>query len=315
MLVSMRAASFLVTALATLAVLATRARDAEACSPPSSEISGRTVVPEDGAASVPTNARVLIEYDTGGDGPPEPPQLRVQGGALVPVQSKYKYLTSLLVWVLQPNASLEPATTYEVLDVIRFACPDPFVASCVGEPAVIATFVTAAGPDTIAPRSTGFTSETWFVVNQGTTCKNDDAVVQRVSIETASDDGPPEWLRFEYLDAMGTVRAGPLPLVTVGRDCGGGVAGSWDYELGMPAGAFSIRVVDLGGNVEAESHLLYAPTCEEARPQPMVDAGASPDGGAPVEGGGDGCGCATNRGGGGWLVLAMLALLLRSRRR
>jgi hypothetical protein len=286
---------------------------ADACSPPPDSIVGRSVVPEDGATGVPTNARVLIQYESGLGPPTSALELRALGGACVAFTEQTTNAHGAAMRILVPTGDLAPATTYEVLDTLDpQTCPSGHP-DCYGPPMVIASFTTGDSADLIAPSATGVTVESWYNDHSGSTCeKHDNSIVYWVTIDALADDRPTSWLRLEYRDPEGNLIGGPLPIVRLGSSCpGGGGSGNIDVSLYTSSDDFFVRVVDLAGNAEAESHFLDGLTCAEG-----AAGGESPDGGtdggSSVDGGDDGGGgCSTQQPTGVVLVLVMIALARR----
>jgi hypothetical protein len=129
----------------------------------------------------------------------------------------------------------------------------------------IATFTAGSTEDLVAPTSTGVAVDSSYSDPRGnTTCDFDGPqVVDVVSVEAVSDDGPLESVRFYYSSADGTWVAGPFPVARVGRECGDPF--HLYFDIGIASDRFNVRAVDLAGNVEAVAHELDGMSCEEGR--------------------------------------------------
>lgn len=314
----MRARSIAPLALGAVALLA-RPREARPCSPWPDGVQAREVFPENAAVDVPTNARVIVEYEWYQLGDPgNVLELRVQGGGTVAAEASQSDGRGLYK-ILTPSSPLQSATTYELLDTLSFDCPVEYPPSCLGDPVVIATFTTGTGADTTPPVLSGVSLVSGYVCNEGTSCEySDEHTLNDITAASAVDDRP--WIFYEYLDDAGVLLAGPTRLVRAGTLCDAGSDGSiWVY-VDVPT-TFRIRAVDLAGNVESTSHQLVGETCEEAvvgtacDPDAVdagVDAEPGPDGGSMVDGGGGGCNSGV--GGSGFLAGGVFLLLWRARR-
>lgn len=277
--------------------LAADARLAEACSQWPSGVIRRDVLPEDGAVDVPTNARVVVTYETV-DGTVGELALRTEAGVAVIVEVERvqddPFHTSLVV-----RATLEPSTRYELLDRLDLACAYDSAADCLRDPVVIATFTTGQTPDTTPPEIGRIDVIPGFECNQGTTCTTPDLALGLVQIAALYEDRPDAWVRYEYLDEAGDVLAGPTSILSTAYPCGGGSGPLWRQHLVLPE-TVRIRAVDLAGNVEAASHALYAQSClvtaelaenTACDPTPgdgrdvLNDGGEEPDGGCCRAGG------------------------------
>ncbi|MCA9675397.1 MAG: hypothetical protein KC464_10210, partial [Myxococcales bacterium] len=268
---------------------------------------------------VPTNARVRLEYD--GDAPPSHVVLRAQGGADVAVTIEGAWRGIQLV----PMAPLAPSTTYEVVDDLVLGQPCGDGTGCVGDAVVVATFTTGAGADTTAPVLQGVVVTSTYYDNTGSSCDTPNQVTHAFHAAAIVDDEPDAWIRYEYFDDAGHFLVGPFRDLSLGHDCPGGGAGNdqpfiFYYHA---ADTFSVRAVDLAGNVEAVPHALVGQSCEDLTSAATPDAGpdASPrDGQDYGNDTPDAPGCCSTSGDGGPAGVAPLAglvalALVRRRRR
>ncbi|MCA9675396.1 MAG: hypothetical protein H6709_24740 [Kofleriaceae bacterium] len=280
-------------------------RDADACSPPPDGVWRRVVLPPDGAVDVPTNATIVVDYDVLVD---STLALRVQGGADVAID--VTTVDAAPRRVLVPQQPLQPSTIYEVLDDLALPCTELDPATCLTTPQVVATFTTGAGRDDTPPQLVDVTVSEGFECNRGGSCPEGyDLATQSITIGAVQDDRPAAWVRFQYADAAGLPIGVPTSLTTTGQVCGDGYFPLQAY-VGVPAGDFQVRAVDLAGNVEPVAHVLHASTCDEL----VVGTACDPD----VRGDVDlndalpdfGQGCCSTSGDGGPAAVAPLAGLV-----
>ena len=305
---------------------------ARACSAPEAAIVGRDMFPQPASTGVPTNVRVIVSYDAGGNyGPPadagDPgfgPDLELRrktgtAGADVAVD-KQAIDTSLSWWrrrtsiVMTPAQPLAPATEYEVVDRRpNIPCGPSRPASCaLGAVTVVGAFTTAAGPDNEPPAPpTGATLVSGaFDACTSSSCCGPYLVKRYI----ARWDEPSAWvLRYNVYggDPTGAVvRLLPGRELSVAVRCAGG--GDPGAVL-FPPGPVQVRAVDLAGHegpavtlgsipatvcdeVPADAGVDLPPEAGPDRPpdNPVADAGA--DTSAPVIDGAAGQDAATGAG-------------------
>jgi hypothetical protein len=285
----------LLAASATLLVADTH--DARACSPPEQGVSSREVLPGDGATGVPRNARITVRYDAYQAEPQGTLSLRAQGGEPVAVtvtSPRDRGVTAQLT----PTAPLAPSTTYEVLDTLTVPCNQFDLTPCIGEPVVVATFTTGAGLDTSPPQIADVSIENFFECGGDSSCGPYSSYVSHtLTFGGVQDDSGAAWVRYVYADADGNVLFGPTEDGYAIRHCEPSDGTSYRE---VPR-TFTVRAIDLAGNVEEIAHVFETAPCDEL------------DDGSPCDTDSGPLGC--NTGGGGGIGAALAALLLVSRRR
>lgn len=284
---------------------------ADACSEALPWLDRRLVLPADGATGVPTNTRVVVEYDAWGswqlDGAIE---LRVAGGATVAVTDAKSERIGLRAVRVTPAVVLEPNTTYEIYDSMAVPCEDPNNEGldCRGAPTLIATFTTGADPDTQAPQSQWSVTSSFGADGPATSCDWwGNYVTHATTVESVTDDRPIDEIRYLY-EAPGEPTRGPVPASVLGHVCHQEpyIPG---YDLYFPSDSFSVRGIDLAGNVEVVAHQFAQPSCEELEAAQSGDGGLGDDTASE-----DDAGCCST-GGDPVAALGLLALGLRRRRR
>lgn len=317
--------SAVVRVLVIAAVLVAARPRAEACSDPHA-ITSRMVLPPNGSSGVPTNARILVEYRVLGDWffldgfSSANVELRGPGETTVPTSVIETWAGPFVITLLTPAEPLDPDTVYEVHDSTLVPCGDAQPnASCGGTPVLVATFTTGDGPDTQPPTSSWSVSSSYGQEEEveGAGCSCDwcgNWVRHDLTLVAVADDQPTALVRYFYGDAL----VGPLPVLSAGHDCGDEPYHP-GYDIESASDTVTLRAVDLAGNVEAVAHVLIGSSCDELRPEAMIDAGvpepdasaSNPDAGSGAADAGAGC-CST--GGDPAAALALLALGLRRRR-
>jgi uncharacterized protein (TIGR03382 family) len=252
-------------------------RPAEACTGAWPSVGRGLVVPEDGSQGVPTNARIYVSYWVSMTQIAPDVELHGPVGDVIAATVSRTGARDRLVLVITPDAPLVPRTTYTIHDNVVSPC-DPQVDSCEGPLTPIASFTTGDGPDVRAPAVTGVSVQTRYEdPGPDSSCDWDGpSVTHVIAVDEVTDDRPVGWVRFLYYDGHDNLRAGPLPLVTLGRDCGDTPPYYQPYDLLLEEAVFSIRAVDLAGNVEPVAHRLAGEPC----------AAFVPRGGCTASGGG-----------------------------
>lgn len=282
-------------------VVATRAREARACSPAAPGLTYRVLFPPAGSTAVPLNPRLLVRYGTGGnfqlvrdagvstlmDGL----ELRHESGTPVPIQkttlvsSAYRLQRDQAV-VIQPLQPLQPETVYQVWDrLAQIPCGRSDQAACAfGEPQLVASFTTGTASDITPPQFAGVTSlEPGVVVD----CRDSGCcgpyLLRILSAKwTAADDAVSGGSVLYNLYAEGS--SAPLAALIGGtqlslayycsRALGPGDISSLPIELGR----YVVRAVDWAGNEDSNTAVFEVTgSCASA---PVGDGAASDSGSA-----------------------------------
>jgi hypothetical protein len=274
-------------------------RPAAACSPPPPGVSSRFVKPRAGLDGVPTNARVVVEYD--GEYLLSPPlldlHLRPTGGADVALTVEDLGTASgRHVVVLTPVDPLQPATTYELLDGRRVPCDG---SDCqLPAPVVIEAFTTGDGPDTTPPSFSGpihLGSQHLASCESSACCGPYHLVAFGLSADRALDDDGENTL---YTLAQEGPSAPRFPLAAqpsfVGAnicDVGALADVTWLYGFFGGSGDYTITAVDLAGNETASPPLAVNVDCPSPWPSDAGPDAAADAAGNPGDGHGGDCGC------------------------
>ncbi|MES1165247.1 MAG: hypothetical protein ABUR63_05800 [Verrucomicrobiota bacterium] len=157
----------LVLATLALGTVGPKPSVANACSLALNAIYRRDVLPPTGSVGVPTNVQLWVSYrgtfDATGStlngqafSPPAAADLTLKSmnGASISLAATAVVSTSSESLIrLQPNAPLQPNTTYQILDrIVSVSCTSD---CALGDPKVFASFTTGAGEDHLAPTFAG----------------------------------------------------------------------------------------------------------------------------------------------------------------
>lgn len=305
-------------------------RRAWACSP--ALPSGPYVSPPDGQVGVPTNTRIIVEWDLGAEGEVcgslSQIWLRAERGEVVSLPVRRGRDHRRTYALAAPVAPLAPRTRYEILTLRRpednrWECPAP---DATPEPA--ASFTTGDGPDITPPVFAGVEQvvvRTDVCGYDCTCCGRWGMLLADLRMGASADETPQDAMRYNVYRAG---EAAPIiqhqRYVTLGKLCWGSLFESPGPDVFADDGSYYARAVDLAGNVDDSQHtfeLSWDCALADAM-EPDAGVFVSDGGVVGVDGGSGGaseegsCGCRASSSRHGWgLALALLLITASGRRR
>jgi hypothetical protein len=273
--------------VAAAVVVACAGDEAHACSGAGPGVWDRSFYPPANSHGVPTNAQIVVTYQGGGiyaipaasASWGEDLEIRaVPAGTPVKARVTVRNELRRVVVIAKPAAPLAASTSFEILDRRTIPCD----ACPLGTPNVVATFETAAGPDTSPPRFAGLAKakdDPYGVCDNSACCAFHGSYGgYGLSLEWAAGaDDQPGPLHYTIYDRGPANQSGPGRPVASFLDVttAEGIALCMGDEAPFRAfvgslGPYLVRAVDWAGNEDANTAVAAVPgTCPSS-----TDAGA-----------------------------------------